>query len=121
MYGSRTWKRCYKFQSTLSFCSPFSFKNIRHASLSAVRTKHITATQLLIKRRTVRYCTIRNGVQNLIEKPEGKRPLRKPKGNRKDNNKTELRQTGRETEELINFPYGRSQWGGAVRMCNCVF
>jgi hypothetical protein len=51
----------------------------------------------------VKLVIYKDGVQNLIEKPEGKRTLRNPRHKWKDNNKTDLRKTGRETVKLINL------------------
>jgi len=51
----------------------------------------------------VKLVIYKDGVQNLIGKPEGKRTLPKPRHKWKDNNRTELRQTGRETVKLIHL------------------
>lgn len=45
----------------------------------------------------------RKAYRILIGKPEGKRTLPKPRHKWKDNNRTELRQTGRETVKLIHL------------------
>jgi hypothetical protein len=50
----------------------------------------------------------------LVGKPEGKRPLGRPRRRRKDNNKMELREIGWGGIDLIDLAQDRDQWTALV-------
>ena len=51
----------------------------------------------------------RNAYRNLVGKPEGKRPLRKPIRRREDNIKMELRKVGCDVADWIDVAQDRVQ------------
>jgi hypothetical protein len=56
----------------------------------------------------------RNAYRILVEKPEGKRPLGKPKHKWEDTIAMDLRETGRGGMDKINLAQDRDQWKALV-------
>jgi hypothetical protein len=52
----------------------------------------------------------KNAYRILVEKPEGKRPLRRPRCRWVDNIKRELREIGWDGMDWINLAQDRDQW-----------
>ena len=57
----------------------------------------------------------RNAYRVLVGKPEGKRPLGKPRGRWEDNIKMDLREVGCNPGEWIDLAEDRDQWRAYVR------
>ncbi|KAJ4438974.1 hypothetical protein ANN_14928 [Periplaneta americana] len=57
----------------------------------------------------------RNGYRVLVGRPEGKRPLGRPRRRWEDNIKMDLRDLGFDDSEWINFAQDRDQWQAYVR------
>jgi hypothetical protein len=53
---------------------------------------------------------MRNAYSMLVGKPEGKRPLGRPRRRWKDNIRMELREVGCEAVDLIHLAQDRDQW-----------
>jgi hypothetical protein len=58
--------------------------------------------------------TKKNIYRILVGKPEGKRPLGRPRRRRVDNIKTDLREIGRGDIDCINLAFDRYQWRALV-------
>jgi hypothetical protein len=56
----------------------------------------------------------RNAYRILVEKPEGKRPLRRPRGRWVDNVKVDLRERGWDGMNYIDLAQDRDQWTALV-------
>jgi hypothetical protein len=56
----------------------------------------------------------RNAYRILMRKPEGKRPLGRPRRRWADNIKIELRETGRDDMDWIDVAQDRNQWRALV-------
>jgi hypothetical protein len=56
----------------------------------------------------------KNAYKILVGKPEGKRPLGRPRGRWVNNIKIDLRQTGRDGMDWIDLAQYRHQWGALV-------
>jgi hypothetical protein len=54
--------------------------------------------------------TITVYIQNVIRKPEGKRPLRKPGRRWEDNIQMKMKRTGRSTADWVHLDEDRHQW-----------
>jgi hypothetical protein len=54
--------------------------------------------------------TRRNAYRVLVGKPEGRRPLGRPRRRRVDNIKIDLRETGCDGIDWIDLTQGRDQW-----------
>jgi hypothetical protein len=65
-------------------------------------------------RRDVAHKEKRNAYRILMGKPEGKRPLRRPRGRWEDNIKIGLRQTGWGGMDWMNVVQDRDQWRALV-------
>ncbi|KAJ4436993.1 hypothetical protein ANN_17125 [Periplaneta americana] len=57
----------------------------------------------------------RNAYRVLVERPEGKRPLGRPRRRWEDNIKIDLREVGYDDREWINLAQDRDQWRAYVR------
>ena len=57
----------------------------------------------------------RNVCKVLVGKPEGKRPLGRPRRRREDNNKMNLREVSCDTGNWMDFAQVRDQWRAYVR------
>ena len=57
----------------------------------------------------------RNAYRVLVEKPEGKRPLRRPRRRWEDNIKMDLREVDCDPGEWIDLAEDRDQWRAHVR------
>ncbi|KAJ4438940.1 hypothetical protein ANN_14894 [Periplaneta americana] len=57
----------------------------------------------------------RNAYRVLVERPEGKRPLGRPRRRWEDNIKMDLREVGYDDREWINLAQDRDQWRAYVR------
>ena len=57
----------------------------------------------------------RNAYRVLVGKPEGKRPLGRPRRRWEDNIKMDLREVGCDPGEWIDLAEDRDQWRGYVR------
>ncbi|KAJ4443967.1 hypothetical protein ANN_05756 [Periplaneta americana] len=57
----------------------------------------------------------RNAYEVLVGRPEGKRPLGRPRHKWEDNIKIDLREVGYDDREWINFAQDRDQWQAYVR------
>ncbi|KAJ4439510.1 hypothetical protein ANN_07634 [Periplaneta americana] len=57
----------------------------------------------------------RNAYTVLVGRPEGKRPLGRPRSRWEDNIKMDLREVGYDDREWINFTQDRDQWRAYVR------
>jgi hypothetical protein len=57
----------------------------------------------------------RNAYTILVGKPEGKRPLGRPRRRWVDNNKMDLREIGRDGMDWIELAQDRGQWTGLVK------
>jgi hypothetical protein len=53
---------------------------------------------------------IRNAYKTLVGKPEGKRPLRRPRSRWEDNIRMDLRVVGWESVDWVNLVQDRDQW-----------
>jgi hypothetical protein len=58
----------------------------------------------------------RNAYTILVGKPEGKRPLRRPRRRWVDNIKMDLRETGWDDMDWIDLNQNRDQWRALVNM-----
>ena len=58
----------------------------------------------------------RNPYRVLVGKPEGKRPLGRPRRRREENIKMDLREVGCDPEEWIDLGEDRDQWRAYVRV-----
>ena len=58
----------------------------------------------------------RNTYRALVGKPEGKRPLGRPRRRSEDNNKMDLREVGCDPREWIYLAEDRDQWRAYVRV-----
>ncbi|KAJ4443554.1 hypothetical protein ANN_05227 [Periplaneta americana] len=58
----------------------------------------------------------RNAYRGLLGRPEGKRPLGRPRRRWEDNIKMDLREVGYDDREWINLAQDRDQWRACVRM-----
>ncbi|KAJ4444379.1 hypothetical protein ANN_06171 [Periplaneta americana] len=58
----------------------------------------------------------RNAYRVLVVRPEGKRPLRRPKHRWEDNIKMDLREVGYDDRDWINLAQDRDQWRAYVRV-----
>jgi hypothetical protein len=58
---------------------------------------------------------MRNSYKNLVGKPEGKRPLGRPRCRWEDNIKTELKEIGWEGVDWILLAQDRDQWRALVK------
>jgi hypothetical protein len=58
----------------------------------------------------------RNPYRILVGKPEGKRPLGRPRHRRVDNIKIYLRETGWDGMDWVNLAQDRDQWRALVNM-----
>jgi hypothetical protein len=56
----------------------------------------------------------RNEYRILVEKPEGKKPVRRPKRRWEDNNKMDLREIGWGGMDWIDLAQDRDQWKALV-------
>jgi hypothetical protein len=59
-------------------------------------------------------CEKRNTCRILVGKPEGKRPLGRPRRRWVDNNKMDLREIGWDGVDWIDVPQERDQWRALV-------
>jgi hypothetical protein len=59
---------------------------------------------------------MRNACKILVRKPEGKRPLRRPRHRYKDNIKMDLRETGRAHEYWMHLAQDRYQWQVVMKL-----
>jgi hypothetical protein len=57
-----------------------------------------------------------NAYKILVEKPEGQRPLERPRRRWVDNNKIDLRYIGWDSMDWIDLPQDRDQWRALVNM-----
>ena len=57
----------------------------------------------------------RNAYRAVLGKPEGKRPLRRPRRRWEDNIKMDLREARCDPRDWIALTEGRDQWRGYVR------
>ncbi|KAJ4447721.1 hypothetical protein ANN_09729 [Periplaneta americana] len=58
----------------------------------------------------------RNAYRVLVGRPEGKRPLGRPRRRWEDNIKTDLRELGYDGRDWVNLPQDRDRWRAYVRM-----
>jgi hypothetical protein len=58
----------------------------------------------------------RNAYRTLVGKPEGKRPLGRPKRRRMDKSKMDLREIGWDGVDWIDLAEDREQWRALVNM-----
>ncbi|KAJ4446278.1 hypothetical protein ANN_12973 [Periplaneta americana] len=70
---------------------------------------------LFSKRHVARMGESRNAYRVLVGKPEGKRPLGRPRRRWEDNIKMDLREVGYDDREWINLAQARDQWRAYVR------
>jgi hypothetical protein len=56
----------------------------------------------------------RNAYRILVGKPEGRRPLGRPRRRRVDDIKMDFRETGWDSMNWIDLPQDRDQWRGLV-------
>ena len=60
------------------------------------------------------YGTVQKCIRDLVGKPEGKRPLGRPRRRWEDNIKMDLREVGCDPREWIDFAEDRDQWRAYV-------
>jgi hypothetical protein len=68
----------------------------------------------MIKSRRMRWAVRRGMYRVLVRKPEGKRPLGRPKHLWEDNNKMDLQDVGCECMDWIELTEGRDSWRALV-------
>ena len=89
---------------------------LRNAELHALYSStNIIRSLKSIRLRLARMEQSRNAYRVLVGKPEGKRPLRRPRRRWKDNIKMDLREVGCDPGEWIDLAEDRDQWQAYVR------
>ncbi|KAJ4445390.1 hypothetical protein ANN_07195 [Periplaneta americana] len=84
-----------------------------YSSPDIIRT--ITSRRLRWAGHLARMGESRNAYRVLVGRPEGKRPLRRPRRRWEDNIKMELREVGYDGRDWINLAQDRDQWRAYVR------
>ncbi|KAJ4427647.1 hypothetical protein ANN_25295 [Periplaneta americana] len=95
-------------------------KSERNAELHALYTSrdiisNIKSRRLRWARHVARMGESRNAYRVLVGRPEGKRPLGRPRRRWEDNIKMDLREVGYDGRDWINLAQDRDQWRAYVR------
>ena len=85
-----------------------------YSSLNIIR--NLTSRRLRWAEHVARMEKSRNAYRVLVGKPEGKRPLGRPRGRWEDNIKMDLREVGCDPGEWIDLAEDRDQWRAYVRV-----
>ncbi|KAJ4433494.1 hypothetical protein ANN_15798 [Periplaneta americana] len=131
LYGCETWTLTLREEQRLRVFENKVIRKIFGAKRDEVtgewRKLHNTELHALysspdIKSRRLRWaehvarmCESRNAYRVLVGRPEGKRPLGRPRRRWEDNIKMDLREMGYDDREWINLAQDRDQWRAYVR------
>ncbi|KAJ4443996.1 hypothetical protein ANN_05785 [Periplaneta americana] len=96
------WRKLHNTELHALYSSPDIIRNIKSRRLSWAG--HVA-----------RMGECRNAYRVLVRRPEGKRPLGRPRRRWEDNIKMDLREVGYEDREWINFGQDRDRWRAYVR------
>ncbi|KAJ4451867.1 hypothetical protein ANN_03345 [Periplaneta americana] len=96
------WRKLHNTELHALYSSPDIIRNIK-------------SRRLRWGRHVARMDESRNAYRVLVGRPEGKRPLGRPKRRWEDNIKMDLREVGYDDRDLINLAQDRDQWRAYVR------
>ncbi|KAJ4448380.1 hypothetical protein ANN_10396 [Periplaneta americana] len=122
IYGCETWTLTLKEEQRLRVFENKMFRKIFGAKKVEVtgewRKLHnaeLHALRLRWAGHVARMGESRNAYRVLVGRPEGKRPLGRPRRRWEDNIKMDLREVGYDDREWINLAQDRDQWRAYVR------
>ncbi|KAJ4445269.1 hypothetical protein ANN_07070 [Periplaneta americana] len=96
------WRKLHNTELHALYSSPDIIRNIK-------------SRRLRLARHVARMGESRNAYRVLVGRPEGKKPLARPRRRWKDNIKMDLREVGYDDREWINLAQNRDQWRAYVR------
>ncbi|KAJ4439539.1 hypothetical protein ANN_07663 [Periplaneta americana] len=99
------WRKLHNTELHALYSSPDIIRNIKSRRLRSLRWAGHVA----------RMGESRNAYRVLVGRPEGKRPLGRPRRRWEDNIKMDLREVGYDDRDWINLAQGRDQWRAYVR------